>query len=81
MDLLKLTTMLAVRLTEVEPLSGVVDETAKAVVVVVVVVVPASSMDLESKPLLSSFCWPLPPISSSTKPKVQNLKTAIAISS
>ena len=70
--------MFAVLLTEVEPLSGVVDETAK---VVVVVVVPASSMDLDSKPLLSSFCSPQPPISSSAKPKVQNLKTAIAISS
>lgn len=75
MDLLKLTTMLAVRLTEVEPLSGVVDETAK-----VVVVEPASSMDLESKPLLSSFCWPQLPISSSANPKIHNLKTAIAIS-
>jgi hypothetical protein len=80
MDLLKLTTMLAVRLTEVEPLSGVVDETAKVVVVVVVVVVPASSMDLDSKPLLSSFCWPQLPISSSANPKIHNLKTAIAIS-
>ena len=78
MALLKLTTMLAVRLTEVEPLSGVVDETAKAVVVVVVE--PASSMDLESKPLLSSFCWPQLPISSSANPKIHNLKTAIAIS-
>ncbi len=78
MALLKLTTMLAVRLTAVEPLSGVVDETAKAVVVVVVE--PASSMDLESKPLLSSFCWPQLPISSSANPKIHNLKTAIAIS-